>query len=39
VWWFVYRKLDSAIVVMQPAQQCMRRDASDPLNWAREGRF
>jgi hypothetical protein len=28
----VYRKLDSAIVVMQPAQQCMRRDASDPLN-------
>jgi hypothetical protein len=34
----VYRKLDSAIVMMQPAEQRMRRDASDPLNRAREGR-
>jgi hypothetical protein len=34
----VYRKLDSAIVVMQSAQQRMRCDASDPLNRAREGR-
>ena len=30
--------LDSAIVVMQSAEQSMRRDVSAPLNWAREGR-
>src|SRR6266478_3119938 len=35
----VYRKLDSAIVVMQSAQQRMRCDASDPLNRAREWRI
>ena len=34
----VYRKLDSAIAVMKAAEQRMRRDASNPLNWAREGR-
>jgi hypothetical protein len=37
-WRCVYRKLDSAIVVMQPAEERMRLDASDPLNRAREGR-
>jgi hypothetical protein len=31
----VYRKLDSAIVVMKAAEQRMRFDASDPLNRAR----
>ena len=34
----VYRKLDSAILVMQPAKQRMRCDTSDPLNRARERR-
>ena len=34
----VYRKLDSAIVVMKAAEQRMRCDASDPLNRTREGR-
>ena len=30
--------LDPAIVVMKPAEERMRLDASDPLNRAREGR-
>jgi hypothetical protein len=34
----VYRKLVSAVVVMQAAEERMRLDASDPLNPAREGR-
>jgi hypothetical protein len=33
-----YRKLDSAIVVMESAEQRMRCDASDPQNRARERR-
>jgi hypothetical protein len=35
---YVYRKLDSAMAVMKAAEQRMRRDASNPLNWARQGR-
>src|SRR5262249_44746073 len=34
----VYQKLNSAIVVMKATPQTLAFDASDPLNWAREGR-
>ena len=32
-------KLDSDVLVMKPANQGMRHDASNPLNWARDRRI
>jgi hypothetical protein len=30
---------DSDVLVMQSAEECMRHDTSDPLNWAHDGRI
>ena len=32
-------KVDSNVLVMQPANQGIRHNASDPLNWARDRRI